>query len=59
MKDNINWVVNTHMDIEGKREHVDSIMFGDDYEKAKEYYWKHKAEYRENGKYLELKPYKV
>lgn len=53
----INWVVNVYMDIEGKREHVDSIVFGDEYEKAKEYYWEHKANERKQGKYLELKPY--
>lgn len=51
------WVVNTYMDIEGKREHVNSVIF-DTYEEAKIHYWDNKSKERENGKYLELKPYR-
>ncbi len=56
--DKINWIVNVYMDAEGERKCIESIEFKDSFENAMRYYSKNKSKEREDGRYLELKPYK-
>lgn len=55
----IDWVINTYMDIDNRREHVGAKSFGLDKDRAMKHYESNKAKEKESGRYLELKCYKV